>query len=408
MLVALLHLPSCSTKGLFESISKERAALEAEARVLAAKDRETVKLDWKRARKMVLDDNIELGRTASRLEEIKRQRREQWREWLPRPRVYFSLQSQLRDISDLEFNDINKSLYAPLVIPNPTTLRAKTYDYALREVQAEDTYEMARRKKVIELYRLYAQWELMETRIEASHRGKGIEDEINQLLRSREQDFNDRQEKAKYWVRLARLTNMPGRNIIPLPETLPEIDYSKRIDHLVPGENYGKMAYRLSSYEIVAAVMRSKGIRLSNWGTANVSTGFPPIYASARDGDEWIDGTDEISLFGSVGKSFDLTGRVAASIESAEEQVTFMRESLKHQMDQEDRDWQRLKERYKSLMLSLSLIEGRLERAMAAKEGDVTQDWSEVRNLFTQLRGLRRAKLWLDMELWLWDDAAWD
>ena len=356
----------------------------------------------------MLREELGLRQAESRLSELERQRKAQWREWLPRPTFYINLQNSLKELGDFSGDDISAAVYAPLTIPNPWAQTAKAYQYALQEVQATDSLRLNRRRQTISLFRLFAEWQRMEEPLREAA-ADTLDEEVRMTLRARENELVDDERRQLYQAQLSRMLNLPETDVIPRPETLPDINYEAKIDSLVPGKNYGHLATRLASYEIQAAVLRSKGIRLIEWPAPNFNASVPSIYDSRREGSQFINGADDISLFASWSKSVDLTGREASSIQSARENLVFVRESLRLKLDAESRTWDRLCNRYRALLAKRALLRERLAANLrgAAMGGAADESLNDARRLLSDLENLERAKRDLDMEIWLWDDSAW-
>lgn len=397
----------CGTRGLYKMIDQETESMSRDAQTNRSLERQERSMTWEEARKQMLLQNIELKRAEGQLRELKKNRKNQWREWLPKPSLYVSFQRQLREMSELDAGDISKSIYAPLAIPNPVTQKAKAYQFALQELQAEAGLEMSRRRLVVELYRAYSEWQRIEFRYKDPLKAGMVEDQIKGLIRAKEMEVMEWDERNRFQLRIARILNLPGMWIVPDVGSLPVVDYSQKIDKFMPGENYGMMSFRTSSYEIVGALLRSKGMNIQQYPPPRLSAGVPAIYDSGRGDGEWINDTDQINLFGSWSKSFDVTGRVAASIESAEDQVAYIRQSQKLKRDADRHDWERMKTRYRMLVEKRELLDARLSMALSRSQGDAKQDWEDVQSLVRSLLETERAKQWLDMEIWLWDDDAW-
>ena len=228
-------------------------------------------------------------------------------------------------------------------------------------------------------------------------------------LRAREDEVMAHERREMYRGQFARMLNLPGVDVTPRPETLPDIDYGGKLDRLVPGKNYGQLATRLSSYEIEAAILRRKGFRFVQWPAPNFSASVPAVYDSRRDDAQVVESFEQITLFGTWSKTFDVTGRDAAGIKSAEENVNFVRESLRLKLDSEGRTWDRLKNRYRALLEKRGLLRERLAAVLrrSAPSGTADKDLDDARRLMSDLDNLERAKQDLDMEVWLWDDDAW-
>lgn len=408
MLVCSL-LVSCSTSKLFDELAAEQGKIASETKRIAGEKRTEKSLSWKSGQERLLKEDLSLRQAEARLAEITRQRKNQWKEWLPRPTFYASLQNSFKELGDLSAESLSSAFYAPLTIPNPWTQTAKTYQYALQEVQATDSLELSRRRQIINLYRLYSEWD-RQLNSQVSTRIDSLEEQVQVALRVRETEAQADERRQVYQGQLSRLLNLPGVAVTPLPETLPEIDYEHQLSALVPGENYGKLATRLSSYEIEAALLRKKGMRFSQWPAPSMNASMPPVYNSRDEGSEFISADEDISLFGSWSKSFDLTGREAADVKSAEDNVEYVRKSLRINLDSEGRKWDRLQNRYRVLVEKRGVLRERLAKVLKGdgSGGRADGDLVDARRLLADLQNLERAKQDLDMEVWLWDDKAWN
>lgn len=402
-------LVSCSTTKLFEELEVEQKEIANETRRIGREKWSPKTFTWKAGQERLLKEDLSLRQAEARLAEIKRQRENQWKEWLPRPTLYASLQNSFKELGDLSMESLSSAFYAPLTIPNPWTQTAKAYQYALQEVQATDSLELSRRRQVINLYRLYSEWDRqLDSQVPTQF--DSLEERVQTALRSHESEAQADERRKLYQGQLSRLLNLPGIAVTPLPETLPKIDYEHQLAALVPGKNYGLLATRLSSYEIEAALLRKKGMRFSQWPAPSVNASMPPIYNSRDDGSEFISADEDISLFGSWSKSFDLTGREAADVKSAEDNVEYVRKSLRINLDAEGRKWDRLQSRYRVLVEKRGLLRERLAKLLKSggSGGRAVGDLVDARRLLADLKNLERAKQDLDMEVWLWDDKAWN
>ncbi len=404
-LVGCGALGSCSASGLFKELQVEQAAIASETSRIAGNSRSSSSLTWKQAKDRLLREDLSLRQADARLAEIKRQREDQWKEWLPRPTFYLNLQKSLSELSDFSGEDLSASFYAPLTIPNPWAQTAKAYQYALQEVQATDNLELSRRRLVISLYRSFAEWERIGQEQRTGDTGS-VEEQVRFALRARETEVVADERRQLYRSQFSRMLNLPGTDVTPRVDTLPVIDYEAELGRLVPGKNYGHLATRLASYEIQAALLRRKGYRFVQWPSPNFNASVPAVYDSRREGSQFIDDGEQISLFGSWAKSFDLSGNEAASIQSAEENVSFVRDSLRIKLDAEGRTWDRLQSRYRSLVEKRALLRERLA-AILRGMGSAGEELDDARTMMADLENLERAKRELDVEVWLWDDKAW-
>lgn len=409
LMAAMAALPGCSANRMLDEMEGERAAIAGRTATVSRKSRDANTMGWNEARAHLLAHNLDIRRSNDRVADLERREREQWKEWLPRPTLYVNLQNSLRELGDLSGDKLSSALFAPLTIPNPVSQQARVYQNALQTVQARDAAEMGRRRQVIQLYRIFVDWRDMDAEVEAARGEESIEQAVEAALRRRESETREEERRDMMHAQLSNLLNMPGVNVVPLPGSLPKVDYSARLVHIVPGRNHGLLATRLAAYEIQGSLLRLRGSKLMKWPSVNVNSSVPSIYDSRRSDSPWLDNADQIFLFGAVTQSFDITGRQAADIRNAEENVGFVRESIEQRLHSDARQWQRLKARYGEVETKRRLLDARLAAirkrgASGARAGD---DLDDARTLLRESRNLERAKRQLDMEIWLWDDAAW-
>ncbi len=399
---------ACTLSRLSSMLQSESQSLESQVRAYHNQEAKEVRLNWAQARSRMLKEDLVLKRERSQMARIKKRRKNQWREWLPRPSLYLSIQSNINKLSDVTSDDLASTLNAPLAIPNPLSLRAKAYRYALEDLRAEDGYELSERRQVIALYRLFKEWESLEQRYANENQEfKTPEEQLLNIVDAREGEVMMKERKRMLQLRLSRMLNLPGVKVVPVSEKLPKVDYEKSLEKLVPAENYGSLAIRIASYQIVAAVLRSQGVKLGQWSAPGLNVGVPAIYSSNREGNEWLSNADDVNLFSTWGKNFDLTGREAENLETAEEQVTYMRQTLRHRLSDSQHDWERINERYAMLIQKRDIHQSRLARLLSSDSGDALADLRAAQDLIVELEDLERAKLSLDVEIWTWDDDAW-
>jgi|GEM_PF-2626737 len=402
-------LVSCGTSKLFKELGAEQNEISRETTRFAGMTRKEVEFSWSAAKERLLREDIGLQQSAARLADISRQRKNQWREWLPRPSFYVSLQNSFKQLGNLTNESLSSAFYAPLTIPNPWTQTAKAYQYALQEAQATDSMELLRRRQIIMLYRSFSEWERLDDSV-VKNQTETIEEQLQGALRNLESESMLDERRQLYQGQFSRLLNLPGVAVIPLPATLPKIDYEHKLSSMIPGKNYGELATRLSSYEIEAAILRRKGIRINQWSALNFNTGVPPIYNSRDENSQFINSNEDITLFGSWSKSFDFTGSQAADVKSAEDNVALVHKTLKINLDAEGRKWDRLRSRYKMLVEKREFYSQRMAKVLhdAGRVGLAEKSLEDARRLFADLKNLERAKQDLDLEIWLWDDKAWN
>lgn len=364
-------------------------------------------LSWDEAVQLLRERNIQYLRTQQRVEDVRKDRDEQWKTWLPRLTAFANLSRSLTELGSLSFSDLNVSVIAPLNIPNPLTERARAFENALSYVQAKDSARLSYRQQVINLYRLYARMGELEERGEAEV-STTSPSPTSGLTLLKNRSVNEESIRTLQG-QLVQLLNVPGSQPYPLADTRPELDYGAEVFTFVPGENYGALACRLAAYRIEAAVLREKGIKLRRWPTLTLSASTPALYDSRSDGGFEVFEGDRINLFGGLAKSYDFTGDEVDRIESAEQNTEFVKQELRLQLDRDSREWTRLQNRYREILLQRRIAEERLEQIKRGGAiGSPSLQLARVRDALVNVRSYTQAKEQLDLEVWLWDDAAWN
>lgn len=394
---------------MFREIDQNREDVGVAYASAATQHRTPKSFTWKEAVARQEAEDPSIRRARQYLEEICRQRETQWRGWLPRPTLYVSFQNAFKDLGNLTSDDLRGAFIAPITIPNPWAQTATAYQLALTEVQAEASYELTRRRQVSSLYRLFSEWERSQNTTPNNLQSNQIEDVVRAHLQMRELSLSKDEQRQLQHSQLSQVLNLPGVDITPLVKTRPKIDYSSRYRKFTPGVNYGLLATQLYAYEIQASLLRKRGVDLNRWPSPSYGASTPAIYDTSRDNDEFLGDLDAISLFGTWSKSFDVTGQSANEIQTAEQNVRYVRENIRLRIDSEGRDWERLMKRYDFLLNQQQLSRERLSRLTSGgtRIGSVQQDIEDARKLLTDLENIERRKESLDMQLWLWDDSAW-
>jgi hypothetical protein len=339
--------------------------------------------------------------------QLEKARDEQWKTWIPRLGFYFNVLSSIPQLGALSTGNVSASVAAPLNIPNPFTERAQAFANALSYLEAQDSMELTHRMQICALYRLFSQYESLQKRgaLEQDLAEKGIDPAtaLNQL-----QSRTTHDESIAYLQSsLAQMLDMPGRKPTPVPATRPKISYEDRIHKLVPGQNYGKLALRMSAYQIEAALLREKGVELRQWPSVWANNSTPSLYQNRQGESADTLNADNIYLYAGLSKTYDITGREGDSVKTAKENTEFLRRSMLLRLDQESRQWKRLGDRYNQVLLKEKITKERLAIIKKSELGSAMSNLTEFRNLTQALESTRQNREQLELEVWLWDDDKW-
>lgn len=407
--IGVFLFPNCASEKLENRLSSARFASSQDTLELieANQSHNTTSLSWKQALAILTERNIILKRSRLRNEDLIRARDEQWKTWLPRLGFYSNLQTSLAELGSLSFSDINTALVAPLIIPNPFTEQAQAIENSLACLESEESLELTRRRQTITLYRIFERFERaanVEARMSTVKDKTSVQLELSKLETQASQQESLNAARGEF----AQFLNLPGSQLIPLSSTRPKIDYETKIDHLTPGRNYGHLAVRLSAYQIVGALLSEKGIKLQKWPSFSLSGSSPTVYDSRSDDSIGNISSEQISLFGGLSKTYEFTGSEADRVRTAEENTAFVKENLRLRLDQETREWLRLKQRYQQLLTKRKLANERLAAIQSQQSGgSAAATIIMLRSAFRSLEAVDQAKEQLDLEIWLWDDEKW-
>lgn len=399
----------CVQKALNEQLDLRKSEVVADTTRLRERLQQGggSELSWNEAVQLMVARNLNLRRSRIQIEEAKERRDQQWKTFLPRPAIFANIQSSLAELGNITSDDLSASIIAPLSIPNPITERARAFENALSYLASRDSYELNYRRQVTFLYRIFSQYQsnLDELALIESNR----QDQaavIDGALGSLQEELSRRQTLQGLQSSLAQQLDLPGTYPVPRPETLPELDYSRKVHRFTPGKNYAKLAVRLSAYQIESALLQEKGVKLRQLPFVNVSSSNPAIYDSRSETSPFA--ADQIFLFGGLTQSFDITNTPVEQIEDAKQNTEFVRANLRQRLDQEMRQWIQLKERYQDLAIKRRLAEERLARIKKRTGGGrVGQELESFRNTREDLDQIDSAEEQLNLEVWIWDDSRW-
>lgn len=411
LLAIAAAFPGCSVRDeISAEIAREDRLLVARAAEIRGDLRgpERRELSWKEAIARFEARNLNLARDRRRIADLIRERDEQWKEWLPRLNGFVNLQTSLAELGNLGSSNLGGAIIAPLFLPNPLTERARAFELALRTLQSQDNSKVNYRRQVVSLYQLFSTYEQLAAERARLESAAELTNSVSDALSNLESRSSWQQSIDDISQSLAELLQAPGSSFVPRPGTRPDIDYSDKIGSLTPGVNYGQLGTRLLAYQIEAALLQERGVKLSTYPFVTVSASSPAIVDSRRNDAFDFYREDQIFLFSSISESVDFANPDSRRIESAEENTAFVRAQLLQRLDREARNWQRIKERYRQIALKRALARERLERLREkSRSGSARADLEAFRTAYTNLQSLDRAKENLDLEVWIWDESRW-
>lgn len=365
----------------------------------------TYSITWSRALELLKERNPSILSAKQYTNSIKYDKENQWKTWLPRPTAFANLNSSLSQLSDLSFSDLNASLIAPLTIPNPYSEIAQAFEYSLSYLQSIDNYELTYRRQVTALYEIFSRMDRIKS--ESNNTNLDSANNITEGISLLNERSNDIEQVEAIQAQLVQMLNLPGLKPTPIANTRPSLNYESRLDSFVLGKNYGKIAMRLASYNIEAALLREKGVRLRKWPSLAINLATPALFDSRNSKQNPID-PENISLFGGLFKSYDFIGTDTENIKSAKENTEYVKTNLRLQLDSDIRDWKRLQSQYRKIQIAKKLAKERLKYLQTdISSNSAVAQLKIFRELTKDLHQLEESKQQIDLEIWTWDDNAW-
>ncbi len=372
-------------------------------------------ISWSKARSVLLERNISYRNSESAIKEAKKQRKDQWKQVIPKLFIAASINTAISELSSISSDDIDLSIVYGLNIPDPLNYYAQAYALAIQEIQAVTTHQIAERQLQVSLYqsflhhdelRMYEkELKLAQAKLEQVPTSK-----IANTLRSiRRKEIQLLTQKERLRVRTNQLFNTPGENW-NLVGKLPRLDYSKKLDKIDFYKGYGKLGLKQQTIEIELNILQVWQVKIRRWPSFSVGASPPPLYGTDSQENFNFNATD-FSLFSGVNKSLELDDIFdKENLRNAEYRAKVNRESLLNRMETEVSQLELNKFTYRELLKKKAAS----EKIVKLKKSQIRQgsDHSVLDDLKT-LKGLKRSLLatnnqlkQLDLQFWIWDDTS--
>jgi hypothetical protein len=372
-------------------------------------------ISWDQAKTLLLERNIGYRNSQSSIKEAKKQKKDQWRQIIPRLFVAASVNSALGELANITSDDINLSIIYGLNIPDPLNYYAQAYSFAIQEIQTEITHQIMERQLQVTLYQTFLlhdelrmsekELKLFKTKIERAPASQLANTLRN--LRSKELQLQNRKERLR--VRTNQLFNTPGKNW-NLVGKLPSLDYSKKLDRIDFYKGYGKLGLKLQTIEIELNILQVWQVKVRRWPSLSIGASPPPLYGTDSIQNFNFNAAD-FGLFTGVNKSFELDDIFdKESLRNAEYRAKVNRESLLNRMETEVSQLELNKFTYRELLKKKAAS----ERIMKLKKSQIRQgsdrsilnDLSALKKLELSLLATNNQLKQLDLQFWIWDDTS--
>ena len=370
-------------------------------------------LNWTGAVALIEENNISYQQAQTRLAQLEEDRKKfYWQQLSPRLFAVANLSTALGEISNLSNDNYGVRLFGSISVPEPLGLYARRYALELNYYQASLDFELLKRRLHSNLYASFRTQEQIE-RGEKEIRDIKLPTSVEELLASRstkanaESTLKSQQERSQ--LALNNILNTPGQAWRPVTKSAPSISYRNRLDQVTTQNGYGRLALKQAAGQLESSLARLWRLKFNRLPSFSTGVSLPTLYDSRIDTDPEI---GDIRLFGSMNKSFDLSGRQARSARVAEERVKLLRSQLTQRLERENYNLQRVKSNYAELIRKEQKLKQQISREKATLPPSqpelILKHVSNIKNLLTQLENNQLAQAKLDLEFWVWDDNYWD
>ena len=372
-------------------------------------------LTWNTASKLLLEKNTIYQRSSHQLEELEEERKWfYWRQLNPRLSAVSNLSTALGEISNLRENNVGIRLLGNISIPQPFTLYASRYTLELRYYQAKLDHELLNRRLHSNLYAAFLNQEQLNidrSSVKKEDAPLTLQELITKAKSRSQSEISEnllltRQQRIQ--SSLERLLNNLEQEMTPLPHTLPNISYRKKLDHLNTSKGYGSLALKQAAGQLEASLATLWQLKFQRLQSFNTGVSLPTLYDSQTNAEPDF---SQIRLFGSLNETFDLTGADARRARVTERRVELLRNQITTRLYTENENLTLAKEKYQGLLVAEKEINKRLRLIKKIPpKGDsqnISEYLSEIESLRQQDLKTKQNLRRLDLEFWIWDEDYW-
>lgn len=362
----------------------------------------------------MMRDNLSLKQSALQRDESSKMAARQWKSLIPRMAAFLNLGESLSELAKLDSDSLNASLVANLNIPNPFVFHASLYAAALQKQSAEWQHEINCRRAYIDLLGAFSNQRFIDEYAASIARRERLGPSLSSVDPSSaiQAIMNERRTlermQSSHRLRLNRMFNTPGANW-RLSGATPKVDYSRRIQQVRIGGDFGRMALNMQAIQIELAHLRSRSVRIRQWPTISFGLGLPPLFSSSQS--ETDLGADNILFFSSVGKSIDLTDPLGLEdIQNADIRLDHTRQTLRQRMEEEGVRIRQTAADYSRQNRELNNLGRRLAKIESSPSTEsvvLLAALNERESLMREINDMKRRLELIEHQLLLWDERHW-
>jgi len=376
-------------------------------------------LDWPTALAQLRSDNLKLRRARTDVTNSQEAVRQVFRDLTPTLNLRSGVSKNIKDISNLEFNDITFSADSIFSLPGLVSFGARIYATRLFQLRAETAYLLTEREQVIELYKLFLA--ALDAQDQARHLTNQLEtarafqqvDPLSGQIMLTEVQVQETSRSQELETLQQRASELLGRREARWSFTtngLPEFRYDQNPLPLDDTNRVAQLQLRLLGIELEAAHAVLTGIKLRYWPELHIYVTSPPIYQRFGGRERWWD-SGEVRANADLFWFIDTRGVISRQVRQTKRQQVLDRERFRQEslalMDRLLFTQNLIRTAYEQLQR----IEGQLTIMQAvppAQNYDALVRYaSDYRLLVDQHRRLRRELAELNALFWFVDEQAW-
>lgn len=413
----------CGCKSVRENLDKQYDRVEKiySETYNQSENKEVKELGWVEAKKIMMENNLELQQARDSLERAKESRAQIYWDLVPTLRLSASLSKALSEVGSVDSEDIRFNVFSTINFPGLINLYSRKYTALLSEIKAGWDLKLKKRQLIIRLRELFLEYSDFETRKEnvektqlwsASENKKPAE-----LLAStpeeiliEQQAFNLRISENQLSQTISKILGNFEYDWKLLVDGIPELSYVENPLDLNRTDRLGVLLRQKQAADLEALRLTEFSTKLRYFPDLNLGVSSPPLYR-VGNGVETGFSADDLVFQASSGFSIDTSLRVTRQLKNVRRQIEFQNRFMREQIREQIQRAFLAQEELILVQKELELAKLRLETLDAqprSTELDEIRVYLEKRFvLIGRVSSLQLKKARLEGGFWLLDEEEW-
>ncbi len=386
-----------------------------------SENKEVKELSWGEAKKIMMENNLELQQAKDSLERAKESRAQIYWDLVPTLRLSASLSKALSEVGSVDSEDIRFNVFSTINFPGLINLYSRKYTALLAEIKAGWDLKLKKRQLIIRLRELFLEYSDFETRKEnvektqlwsASENKKPAE-----LLAStpeeiliEQQAFNLRISENQLSQTISKILGNFEYDWKLLADGIPELTYVDNPLDLNRTDKLGVLLRQKQAADLEALRLTEFSTKLRYFPDLNLGVSSPPLYR-VGNGVETGFSADDLVFQASSGFSIDTSLRVTRQLKNVRRQIEFQDRFMREQIREQIQRAFLAQEELILVQRELELAKLRLETLDAQPR---STELNEIRVylekrfvLIGRVSSLQLKRARLEGGFWLLDEEGW-